>query len=96
MSERKGKIYIFDNSPNGDQWHHAVALAEDGHGLGSHICSHPAYIPYDMGITSERKREEYRAHYPDGYELILTTATSPEVQAAYKLNQELFAAKEKA
>lgn len=46
-----------------------LAVAEDGHILASHYCSHKAYVAHDMGITSNWKHDAYNEHYPDGWEL---------------------------
>ena len=68
----KPKIYAFSNggSPG---WYYAVALAEDGHVLGDHLCSHEGYIPGDLGVTPgsrpDRHEGQYSKHYPDGYEM---------------------------
>ena len=92
-SEELPIIYGFNNggSPG---WYSAVLLAEDGTGLGGHICSDELYMPHDLGIlegTRPDRHETFRAHYPDGYrmefipsELVLT---HPGLEAAYQLNQ---------
>ena len=65
-------IYGFNNggSPG---WLHAVAIAQDGHCLGGHTCSHEGYMPADLGIIAgsrpDRHEESYRKHYPDGYRM---------------------------
>lgn len=43
------------------------ALAEDGTGLGSHLCSSLEWVREDM--FSDHHQEAYREHYPDGYRL---------------------------
>lgn len=65
----KPKIYAFVNGGSDDWWNMA-ALSEDGIFLAGHVCSHPVYGQHDMGVTSDWKHEYYRAHYPDGYEVI--------------------------
>jgi hypothetical protein len=47
-----------------------VALAEDGTFLSDHFSSSRAWFRHDMGLTSDRKHDVYKKHYPDGYELI--------------------------
>lgn len=46
------------------------ALAEDGTGLGEHLCSSLDFVQHDMGVTSDWKHEHYAKHYPDGYCLV--------------------------
>lgn len=62
------KIYGFVNgrSPG---WYDVCAIAEDGACLASHICSHPAYGPHDIGVTSDWKHECYALYYPQGFEV---------------------------
>jgi hypothetical protein len=64
-------IYGFNNggSPG---WYSAVAIAEDGHCLGGHCCSHEAYMEADLGIIEGwrmDRHEGYRKHYPGGYRM---------------------------
>lgn len=64
-------IYGFNNggSPG---WYSAVLIAEDGVGLGGHICSSETYMPHDLGIlegTRPDRHEEFRKHYPNGYRM---------------------------
>lgn len=54
------------------------ALAEDGVGLTNHYCSNRIWVKHDMGINSRQKHVIYRAHYPDGYELVDLTDLSDE------------------
>jgi hypothetical protein len=61
-------IYLFSNSPNGDG--PAYAIAEDGHVLGSHWCSHWGYMRHDLHDRSDR-RAVAEQHYPDGYRLVV-------------------------
>lgn len=91
-------IYGFNNggSPG---WYTAVLLAQDGHCLGSHVCSSEAYMPHDLGVlegSRSDRHETFQKHYPDGYRMEFIGAaearTHPGLDAAYKLNQELGAA----
>jgi len=64
-------IYGFNNggSPG---WFSAVLLAEDGTGLGGHVCSHEVYMPGDLGIiegSRPDRHETFREHYPEGYRM---------------------------
>ena len=65
-------IYGFNNgSAMGGHFHQALALAEDGTVLGSHLCSSEGFMPGDLGLTPTSRREDrkehYRSHYPNGY-----------------------------
>jgi len=69
MSAGKPKIFVFCNSCSPD-WHSMLAIAEDGHCLAGHACSHHGWAAHDMGIVEGGwKRELYAAHYPDGFEV---------------------------
>ena len=88
-------IYGFNNGGS-DQWYTGVLLAEDGTGLGSHICSHEGYMPSDLGVldgSAPDRHEAFREHYPDGYRMDFVSAkdvlTHPGLEAAYQRNQEL-------
>lgn len=86
-------IYGFNNggSPG---WMSAVLLAEDGEGLGGHICSAEGYMLHDLGIlegSRPDRHETFRAHYPDGYRMEFVPGdqvlTHPGLEAAYQRNQ---------
>lgn len=90
-------IYGFNNggSPG---WYSAVLLAEDGTGLGGHVCSDEGYMRADLGIlegTRDDRHEEFRKHYPDGYRMDFVPGNEVRshagLLAAYKKNQELAA-----
>jgi hypothetical protein len=86
-------IYGFNNG--GDYgFMHAILLAEDGTGLGSHLCSSEAYMPADLGIlegTREDRHEGFREHYPDGYRMEFVrgcdVVAHKGLNEAYRLNQ---------
>jgi len=61
----KKKIYCFNNGGSSG-WYEAVALAEDGHFLAGHICSHEGYMAHDLGITSNWKHDNYNKHFGEG------------------------------
>jgi hypothetical protein len=67
------------------------ALAEDGTGLASHLCSKKLWVRHDMGINSRWKHEFYDAHYPNGYELVDLTDIEPN---GFGLEHEYLAALE--
>jgi hypothetical protein len=91
-------IYGFNNggSPG---WFSAALLAEDGTGLGGHVCSHEGYMPNDLGILEgcrPDRHEEFRKHYPDGYRMAFVSYGDVREHAglneAFRLNQEQAAA----
>lgn len=65
-------IYGFNNGGS-DDFKLAVALAEDGTVLGTHICSHECYMEHDLGIIEgsrpDRHENDYQKHYPNGYRM---------------------------
>ena len=63
------KIYGFVNGGSSG-WYSVEALTEDGVFLAGHCCSHPAYGPHDIGVTSDWHHESYRKYYPDGFEVV--------------------------
>jgi len=88
-------IFGFNNggSPG---WFQAVAIAEDGTGLGSHVCSAEGYMPCDLGIlegTAPKRHEIYREHYPDGYRMVWIPSDEIDGHAglarAFELNKAL-------
>jgi hypothetical protein len=86
-------IYGFNNggSPG---WYSGVLLAEDGTGLGGHMCSHEAFMYGDLGIVEGSRpdrHEAFREHYPDGYRMDFVSSSDvmahPGLDAAYLKNQ---------
>ena len=61
-------IYLWSNSRDGDGI--AYAMAEDGHVIGSHLCSHWGYMKHDLHDRPDRK-ERCENYYPDGYRLVV-------------------------
>ena len=48
----------------------AIAIAEDGTQLSSHLSSHEGWAAEDLGMNGvwkQVKHKEYAAHYPHGY-----------------------------
>ena len=87
-------IYGFNNggSPG---WLFAVLLAEDGTFLGSHLCSHEGFMPFDLGVAEGSRpdrHETFREHYPDGYRMEFVGASDVRsnlgLMAAYQRNQD--------
>jgi hypothetical protein len=90
-------IYGFNNGPCGPwgELYRGILLAEDGAGLGSHICSHEEYIPLDLGIlegTCKDRHEVFKKHYPHGYRMDFVSKDNvpnhKKLRVAYELNQE--------
>lgn len=85
-------IYGFNNggSPG---WYSAELLAQDGTGLGGHICSHEGYMEHDLGIlegTRADRHEGFRKHYPDGYRMEFVSGEPLQhagLMEAYRRNQ---------
>ena len=68
------------------------ALADDGHCLAQHACSHKAYARHDIGIDSERKHEYYDKHFGAGnwqLEWVDDAKTHPGWLAALELNRAI-------
>lgn len=91
-------IYGFNNggSPG---WMMAQLVAQDGTPLGGHVCSSEGYMPHDLGIlegSRPDRHEGFQQHYPDGYrmEFVGSGEESPGLDAAIKLAQERFPAKD--
>lgn len=85
------KIFCFVNSGKGTDMQHVIALCEDGHCLAGHLSSHKEWAKHDIGITSDWKHDKYKEHCPEGYKLIWVDSPeeNPDIEAAYKLNQEI-------
>jgi hypothetical protein len=86
-------IYGWNNGGH-EGWYSACLIAEDGTGMGGHICSSDGYIPHDLGLlegTRPDRHEKFQEHYPDGYRMQLVprdeVMTHPGLSAAYELNQ---------
>ena len=85
------KIFVFSNVVGGGDGP-CFALAEDGTVVGSHYCSHEGWASHDLGVTSDWHHAEYKAHYPDGYEMEFVRSSEIDahegLQAALKRNHE--------
>jgi len=84
------KIFCFCNGRN-PGWYSALAVCEDGHVVGQHICSSVGWVKHDLGIGSSSKHDQYAEHCPEGYELVWVENPKDHegLMAAYALNQEL-------
>jgi hypothetical protein len=85
-------IYGFNNggSPG---FMSGVLIAEDGTGLGGHICSHETHMPHDLGVlegSRPDRHEGFRKHYPDGYRMEFISHSDvlahPALKIALRLN----------
>lgn len=75
-----------------------MLLAENGIGLGSHICSHEHYMPGDLGVldgSRPDRHETFREHYPDGYRMEFVgydaVPTHAKLNAVFKVAEEVYA-----
>ena len=75
----------------------AALVAEDGTGLGGHLCSSEGYMRHDLGIlkgSRPDRHEGFVKHYPDGYRMDFVgeedvmEKTNIALEAAIKRNQE--------
>lgn len=87
-------IYGFNNGGS-SRWFNGCLLAEDGTGLGGHICSHESYMLADLGIlegTREDRHKVFKKHYPDGYKMDFISLKDVDkhegLLKAYELNQQ--------
>lgn len=90
-------IYGFNNG-GGYGFMSGVLLAQDGYGLGGHLCTHEGYMLHDLGIlegTRLDRHETFKRHYPGGYRMEFVSQGDVKNHAglmeAYRLNQELAA-----
>lgn len=89
-SNAKPKIFAFVNSGAGTDMQMVLALAEDGACLAQHCSSSHTWAKHDIGATSDWKHDEYRKHYPDGYEVVWLDepGESVELARAYLKNHQ--------
>ncbi len=92
-------IYGFNNGGS-DSWYHAQLLAQDGTAMGSHICSHEAYMPSDLAIIeggNPPRHDDFQKHYPHGYRMEFVSNFKgfeaedchAGLKAAFDLNQKM-------
>lgn len=86
-------IYGFNNggSPG---WYSGCLLAEDGEGLGGHLCSHEGFMPGDLGCLEGSRADRHegcKEHYPEGYRMEFVperdAMSHAGLEAAYQRNQ---------
>jgi hypothetical protein len=64
-------IYGFNNGGLQDNWMGAL-ISEDGHGLGTHLCSNEQWMYHDLGILQGCRADRHKIfqeHYPNGYRM---------------------------
>lgn len=90
MSETKPKIFVFSNVHGGGEGP-CYAMAEDGTVVGQHYCTCEGWAAHDLGVTSDWHHEEYKAHYPNGYEMefvpVSKISSHAALQEAFGLNK---------
>jgi hypothetical protein len=88
-------IYGFNNggSPG---FYHGCLIAEDGTGLGGHLCSGEFYMRGDLGISAGSRpdrHEGFRQHYPEGYRMVFVShgdvLAHEGLRRAFELNAKL-------
>lgn len=74
---------------------HGCLIAEDGTGLGSHLCSTEGYMYGDLGILKGRRpdrHETFKKHYPDGYKMDFVSyddvPKNEKLQKAFELSKK--------
>lgn len=85
-------IYGFNNGGNPGMLS-GVLLAEDGTGMGGHLCSEEGFMYGDLGIldgTRPDRHESFKKHYPNGYRMkfICDPTNHTGLMLAYERNQE--------
>ncbi len=89
-------IYGFNNG-GPRSFLQGLIIAESGHVLGSHLCSHEGYMLADLGVLEntrpDRHEKDFRTHYPDGYRMTFVSRdqvlTHPGLLAAIELHEAL-------
>lgn len=91
MSDAKNTIYCFNNGGSAG-WLMAVAIADDGHVVAQHCCSHECYMAHDLGIVGDWKHEQYNEHFGEGnwqLEWVANPKDHEGLAKALELNQQL-------
>lgn len=87
-------IYGFNNGGSPGFMYGAL-IAQDGTGLGGHLCSSEGYMYGDLGILPDSRKdrhEGFQKHYPDGYRMDFVPYAEVDghagLQEAFRLNKE--------
>jgi hypothetical protein len=88
-------IYGFNNGGS-PQWYYGQLIAEDGTGLGGHICSNEGFMLGDLGClegSRPDRHKEFKLHYPDGYRMDFASYNDVEqhvgLKEAFAKNQKM-------
>jgi hypothetical protein len=88
-------IYGFNNGGR-EGWYSGCLIAEDGTGLGGHICSSEGYMLGDLGILEGRREDrhtQFKKHYPNGYRMTFVSyedvVKDEGLMKAIKLNNDM-------
>lgn len=88
-------IYGFNNGGSRG-WMSGCLIAEDGTGLGGHICTSERHMLHDLGIlegSRPDRHEGFQTHYPDGYRMEFVSydqvKRTPGLMAAAEKNKAL-------
>jgi hypothetical protein len=89
---QKHEIYCFNNGGSSG-WMSAIAIADDGHCLAEHCCSHEGFMRHDLGMDgSTWKHNYYDEHFGAGNWVLVwidDPKNDPRLQQAFDLNQRL-------
>lgn len=89
--DKKHEIYCFNNG-GAAGFYQALAVADDGNVLASHLCSHECFMAHDLGMTSDWKHEEYNKHFgAENWILVWIDdpKDDPRIKKAMELNAKL-------
>lgn len=91
------------NNGGSPGWFSGQLIAEDGTGLGGHLCSSEAYMYGDLGLlegSRPDRHEGFRAHYPDGYRMDFVSYADvlgdERLARAFELNKQIAEAADEA
>ena len=85
------EIYCLNNGGSVG-FYEALAIADDGNVLASHLCSHEGYMAHDLGMTSSWKHENYNEHFGEGNWVLVwidDPANDERIKNALELNKKL-------
>lgn len=93
------KLYLFNNTvPEKSGWNHCVSMADDGHVLGSHICSSPGFMRHDLTQFAQRI-DELKKHFGgvegEAFEVVVVPQGELPPEDVLEKNKQLQAREEK-
>jgi len=80
-------IYGFNNGGE-PGWFSACLIAEDGTGMGGHVCSSEGYMEHDLGVlegSRSDRHDGFQKHYPEGYRMEFVSYADVPSHAALNL-----------